>query len=35
MSTVLIERVRHLNGGAKLPAFAEVEETIEKIQKSV
>lgn len=33
MSTVLIKRVRHLNGGAKPPAFAEVEKTIEKIQR--
>jgi HSP20 family molecular chaperone IbpA len=33
MSTVLIKRVRRLNGGAKPPAFAEVEKTIEKIQR--
>jgi hypothetical protein len=33
MSTVLIKRVRRLNGGANPPAFAEVEKTIEKIQR--
>ena len=32
MSTVLIERIRHLNG-EKPPVFAEVERTIDKIQK--
>ena len=32
MSTVSIERVRHLNG-EKPPVFAEVEKTIDKIQQ--
>jgi uncharacterized protein HemX len=32
MSTVSIERIRHLNGG-KAQVFAELEETIEKIQQ--
>ena len=32
MSTVLIERIRHLNG-EKPPVFAEVERTIDKIQQ--
>jgi len=29
MATVLIERVRHLKGEEKPPAFAEVEKTID------
>jgi len=33
MSTVSIERVRHLNPKEKPPAFAEVEKTVEKIQE--
>jgi HSP20 family molecular chaperone IbpA len=33
MSTVLIERVRHLNGKEKPPVFAEVGRTFEKIQQ--
>lgn len=33
MSTVLIERVRHLEEGEKPPAFAEVEKTTEQIQQ--
>jgi HSP20 family protein len=33
MSTVLIERVRHLNGKERPPVFAEVEKTIKKIQQ--
>jgi|KBSMisStandDraft_5_1062788.scaffolds.fasta_scaffold17916_5 HSP20 family molecular chaperone IbpA len=33
MSTVFVERVRQLNGEEKLPAFAEVEKTIEKIRQ--
>lgn len=33
MSTVSIERVRHLNGREKPPVFADVEKTIEKIQQ--
>ncbi len=33
MSTVSIERVRHLNPQEKPPAFAEVEKTVEKIQE--
>src|SRR5579872_3680329 len=33
MSTVLIERVRHLKEGEKPPAFAEVEKTTAQIQQ--
>lgn len=33
MSTVSIERIRHLNPEEKPPVFAEVEKTIEKIQQ--
>jgi HSP20 family molecular chaperone IbpA len=33
MATVLIERVRHLKGEEKPPAFAEVEKTTEQIQQ--
>ncbi len=33
MSTISIERVRHLDGKEKPPAFAEVERTIDKIQQ--
>jgi HSP20 family molecular chaperone IbpA len=33
MSTVSIERVRHLNGREKPPVFADVEKTIKKIQQ--
>jgi len=33
MSTVLIERVRNLNGKEKPPVFAEVGKTFEKIQQ--
>ena len=33
MSTIVIERVRHLNGKAKSPAFAGVEKTLDKIRQ--
>jgi HSP20 family molecular chaperone IbpA len=33
MSTVFIERVRDLNGAEKPPVFAQVDKTIEKIQR--